>query len=122
MGQHHEVRHEVLYVKEPGTERLRKNAAARLRYLLANGWRETERWHAQDHITVESSDRAGAEDDDHAQVRKLPRRVHPVKGSAVAVPGAPAAAARGPTRPRLRQGLAERGTGSAASRADGGPL
>jgi hypothetical protein len=53
MGQHHEVRHEVLYLKEPGTERLRKGAAARLRYLLATGWRETDRWHAQDHITVQ---------------------------------------------------------------------
>jgi hypothetical protein len=52
MAEYHEVRHMRLYVKEPGTERLRKNAAGRLRYLLTTGWRETERWHAQDYITV----------------------------------------------------------------------
>jgi len=52
MADHREVHHERLYVKEPRTERLRKTAAARLRYLLSTGWRETERWHAEDHITV----------------------------------------------------------------------
>lgn len=52
MGEHHEVRHERLYVKEPRTERLRKSSAGRLKYLLATGWRETERWHADDYITV----------------------------------------------------------------------
>jgi hypothetical protein len=52
MAEHHEVRHERLYVKEPRTERLRKSSAARLRYMLATGWRETERWHADDYLTV----------------------------------------------------------------------
>ena len=52
MAEYHEVFHQRLYVKEPGTERLRKSAAGRLRSLLANGWRETERWHANDYITV----------------------------------------------------------------------
>lgn len=52
MAEYHEVIQERLYVKEPGTERLRKGAAGRLSYLLATGWRETERWHAQDYITV----------------------------------------------------------------------
>jgi len=52
MGDHREVRHEHLYLKEPNTERLRKSAAGRLRYLLSNGWRETERWHAPQYLTV----------------------------------------------------------------------
>ena len=46
MADYKEVRHERLYLKEPGTERLRKNSAARLRHLLATGWRETERWYS----------------------------------------------------------------------------
>jgi hypothetical protein len=52
MAEYHEVRHERLYMKEPRTERLRKTATGRLRHMLATGWRETERWHAEDHITV----------------------------------------------------------------------
>jgi len=52
MADHHEVVHERLYLKEPRTERLRKGAAGHLRHLLATGWRETERWHAEDYITV----------------------------------------------------------------------
>ena len=52
MADYREVRHVDLYVKVPGSERLRKTAAARLRYLLSTGWRETERWHRADHITV----------------------------------------------------------------------
>ena len=52
MGEHREVLHERLYLKEPRTERLRKGAAAHLRHLLAEGWRETERWHADNYITV----------------------------------------------------------------------
>ena len=35
-GERLEVRHERLYVKVPGGDRLRKSAAGRLRYLLAN--------------------------------------------------------------------------------------
>jgi hypothetical protein len=52
MAEYREVRHERLYVKEPGTERLRKTADGRLRYLLATGWRETDRWIATDYLTV----------------------------------------------------------------------
>ena len=35
MPDYKQVRHERLYVKEPGTERLRKNSAGRLKHLLA---------------------------------------------------------------------------------------
>jgi hypothetical protein len=52
MSDHKEVRHEHLYLKEPGTERLRKGSAARLRHLLASGWRETERWYSDRYITA----------------------------------------------------------------------
>ena len=52
MPDYKQVRHERLYLREPRTERLRKSAAGRLRHMLADGWRETERWHAEDHITV----------------------------------------------------------------------
>jgi hypothetical protein len=52
MADHREVIQERLYLKEPRTERLRRSAEARLRYLLSTGWRETERWHANDYITV----------------------------------------------------------------------
>ena len=50
-----QVIHERLYLKEPGTERFRKTSAGHLKRLLAEGWRETERWHAEDHITVPPS-------------------------------------------------------------------
>jgi len=52
MGEYREVRHERLYLKEPGTERLRKGSAARLKHLLATGWRETERWYSDRFITA----------------------------------------------------------------------
>ena len=52
MPDYKQVIHERLYLKEPGTERFRKTSAGRLKRLLAEGWRETERWHAEDHITV----------------------------------------------------------------------
>jgi hypothetical protein len=52
MADHREVIHERLYLKQPGTEKLRKGAEGRLKHLLSNGWRETERWHAEDYITV----------------------------------------------------------------------
>jgi hypothetical protein len=58
MAEYKEVLYERLYVKEPRTERLRKGAAGRLRYLLAIGWKETERWHTDDYITVRL-DRSG---------------------------------------------------------------
>lgn len=52
MAEYHEVIQERMYLKEPRTERLRKGAAGRLRYLLGSGWRETERWHTEEYITV----------------------------------------------------------------------
>jgi hypothetical protein len=52
MGDHREVLYERLYVKVPGTDKLRKTAAARLKHLLANGYREIDRTQAPDHIVV----------------------------------------------------------------------
>jgi hypothetical protein len=50
------VRNEVaslrLYVKVPGTDQLRKGAAAELRNMLAHGWHETDRRVASDHVSV----------------------------------------------------------------------
>src|SRR2546423_8032737 len=52
MSDYKQVIHERLYLKEPGTERFRKTSAGQLKRLVAEGWRETERWHAEDHVTV----------------------------------------------------------------------
>ena len=52
MPDRHEVMNERLYLKEPRTDRLRKRSAARLRHLLSTGWRETERWHTEEYVTV----------------------------------------------------------------------
>lgn len=52
MAEYREVMYERLYLKEPRTERLRKSAAGHLRHLLATGWKEIERWHTDDYITV----------------------------------------------------------------------
>ena len=52
MSDYKEVLHERLYVKVPGTDKLRKTAAARLKHLLANGYREIERALKPDHIMV----------------------------------------------------------------------
>ena len=52
MADYREVLHERLFVRVPGTDKLRKTAAARIKHLLANGWREVERSHHPDHITV----------------------------------------------------------------------
>jgi len=52
MAEHYEARHERLYLKEPRSDRLRKGAAGRLRYLLASGWREVERWDTEEYVTV----------------------------------------------------------------------
>lgn len=38
-----EVLYERFYTREPGSERLRKTAEGRLRYLLREGWHEMER-------------------------------------------------------------------------------
>lgn len=43
MSDYKEVLHERLHVTVPGTNTLRKTSANRLRHLLANGWRETDR-------------------------------------------------------------------------------
>src|SRR5438128_1455435 len=52
MADYKEVRHENLYVRVPGGDKLRRTASARLRHLLAEGWRETERWHYPNYVTV----------------------------------------------------------------------
>ncbi len=52
MGDYREVIHERLYVRVPGTDRLRKTAAGRLKRLVAAGWRETERWRRGDYLEV----------------------------------------------------------------------
>ena len=44
---------ERLYVKELGTERLRKGSAGRLRYLLSTGWREIDRSSSASYIAVQ---------------------------------------------------------------------
>jgi hypothetical protein len=41
MADYKEVTHERLYVRVPGTDKLRKTAANRLKHLVAAGWRET---------------------------------------------------------------------------------
>ena len=41
-----------LYSTTPGTDRLRKSAAAELRQLLAAGWQETRRTINADHVLV----------------------------------------------------------------------
>jgi hypothetical protein len=52
VAEHKEIRYDRLYVKVPGTDRLRKNAAGRLQHLLNTGWRETERVQNGDYIRV----------------------------------------------------------------------
>lgn len=52
MADYKEVRVERLYVKVPGGERIRKNAAGRLRHLLSAGWREMERSTEGDFVRV----------------------------------------------------------------------
>jgi hypothetical protein len=52
MPDYKQVLHERLYVRVPGGDKLRKTAAARLKHLLATGWRETERKQEPDHISV----------------------------------------------------------------------
>jgi hypothetical protein len=47
-----ELIRERLYLKEPGTKRLRKGSAGQLRHLLATGWRETDRSYATNYVAV----------------------------------------------------------------------
>jgi hypothetical protein len=50
------VRNEVttirLYMKAPGSDRLRKGSEAELRHLLAIGWHETHRTGERDYVDV----------------------------------------------------------------------
>jgi hypothetical protein len=41
-----------LYCKSPGSQHLRKSAAAELETMLAAGWRETQRAAGADHVVV----------------------------------------------------------------------
>jgi hypothetical protein len=52
VAEYKEVVHERLYVKVPGGDKLRKTSAGRLKYMLAAGWRETDRWQHPEFITV----------------------------------------------------------------------
>jgi hypothetical protein len=99
VGEYREIRNERLYLKEPGTERLRKGSAGRLRHLLATGWREVERWYAPHFVTVRM-ERSGQP----PLPTKLPR-----------TEGAPARASRG----RGRGGRWPAGPGGQGRR--GGP-
>jgi hypothetical protein len=52
MADYREVLLERLYVRVPGTDKLRRTATARLKHLLANGWREIERSQDTDFVRV----------------------------------------------------------------------
>jgi hypothetical protein len=52
VAEYKEVVHERLYVKVPGGDKLRKTSAGRFKYMLAAGWRETDRWQHPEYITV----------------------------------------------------------------------
>ena len=74
MSEYKEVLHERLYVRVPGTDKLRKTAGARLKHLLATGWRETDRQVLPDHLVVRF-ERTG-----HAPMRaRLPKPVAEVR-------------------------------------------
>jgi hypothetical protein len=74
MPDYKEVLHERFYIRVPGTDRLRKTAAARLKHLVANGWRETDRHTNPDHVMMRF-ERTG-----HAPMRaRLPKPVAEVQ-------------------------------------------
>jgi hypothetical protein len=74
MSDYKEVLHERLYVKVPGSDKLRKTAAARLKHLLANGYREIERAQKPDHVWVRF-ERTG-----HAPMKaRLPKKVPEIR-------------------------------------------
>jgi hypothetical protein len=52
MAEYKEVIHERFYVRVPGSDKLRRTHAARLKHLLANGWRETDRSKNPDYLQV----------------------------------------------------------------------
>ena len=69
MPDYREITHERLYVRVPGTDKLRKTAANRLKHLVATGWRETDRQQFPDHMMVRF-ERTG-----HAPMRaRLPKQ------------------------------------------------
>jgi hypothetical protein len=74
MADYREVLHERLFVRVPGGDKLRKTAAARLKHLLATGWREVERKQHPEHIWVRF-ERTG-----HAPMQaRLPKRAPEVQ-------------------------------------------
>ena len=52
MADYKQIMHERLYLRVPGTDKLRRTASSRLKHLLANGWRETDRISTPDHVMV----------------------------------------------------------------------
>ena len=52
MSDYKEVVHQRLYVRVPGGDKLRKTSAGKFKYMLAAGWRETDRWQTPEYITV----------------------------------------------------------------------
>jgi hypothetical protein len=52
VSEYKEVVHERLYVRVPGEDKLRKTSAGKLKYMLAAGWRETDRWQHPEYITL----------------------------------------------------------------------
>ena len=74
MADYREVLHERLYVRVPGGDKLRKTADARLKHLLATGWREVDRKLLPDHVWVRF-ERTG-----HAPMKaRLPKRAPEVQ-------------------------------------------
>src|SRR5919201_5251629 len=102
MADRKEIRYERLYVKVPGTDKLRKNAAGRLRHLLNTGWRETERLQTGDYIRVRV-ERTGFTPE-FVTIKEGPppppreRRGGPGRGGRFGSPGGPGGGGRGGPR------------------------
>ena len=74
MADYREILHERLYVTVPGSDKLRKTAANRLKHLESNGWHELERNQRADHIMIKF-ERTG-----HAPMKaRLPKFVAEVR-------------------------------------------
>ena len=74
MADYREILHERLYVRVPGTDKLRKTAANRQKHLVANGWRELDRQQRADHVMV-TFERTG-----HAPMKaRLPKHAPEVR-------------------------------------------
>ena len=52
MAEHKQVRYEHLYVRVPNSDKLRATAAGRLKRLVSDGWRETDRELTPDYVKV----------------------------------------------------------------------